>query len=324
MTNLLIASTEESEYFAKRIADQMETAGLGLERHTFADGEKHLCFELAQRNVLFGKNAIFVASTHTDEDLLELQRIGCALAKSGARQRVFVIPFLGYSTMERAVRPGEVVTAKTNARMLSGIPNSGLGNTFLFMDLHVSGLTHYFEGDCVPFELYAESVLVAAIKRLGLTNFVLASADLGRTKWIETFATIFDVDMAVIRKQRKDGTSHVQSVIGDVKGKDVVIYDDMTRTGVTAINAAKAYKDAGANDVYLVLSHFAVNDYNVVRALQGSCIKKIITTNTHPASEHILVPLLARGDRASYFSKFEVLDVTPIFVETLKDIFGQE
>jgi len=91
---------------------------------------------------------------------------------------------MGYSTMERAVLPGEVVSAKTNICMMSSIPSTGLGNVFLFLDLHVQGLLHYFEGPCVRVELYAEEVLVNGVKSLGLEKFMFASADLGRPKWV--------------------------------------------------------------------------------------------------------------------------------------------
>lgn len=158
--NVVIFSTKASLYFAELIAK-----GLGLpavshiERDVFGDGEQYYRLGINEREELFGKEVIFVGSTHTDADFLELYRVGCALVGYGAVRRIFVIPFFGYSTMERAVLPGEVVVAKTNARILSNIPNSGLGNVFLMLDLHVSGLVHYFEGDCLRFELYAEPVL---------------------------------------------------------------------------------------------------------------------------------------------------------------------
>lgn len=92
--------------------------------------------------------------------------------------------------MERAVHPGEIVSAKTNICMMSSIPSSGLGNVFMLLDLHVEGLLHYFEGPCVRVELYAEQILLDGIKALGLTDFMFASADLGRPKWVWTTSSM--------------------------------------------------------------------------------------------------------------------------------------
>jgi hypothetical protein len=156
-----------------------------------------------------GVDVIFVCPTASDRDFLELQRVGYALAKYGllssfqqrmprdsdgapvfvyvsygTRRRIFCVPFMGYSTMERAVHPGEIVSAKTNICMMSSIPSSGMGNCFLLLDLHVEGLLHYFEGPCIRVELYAEQVLLEGIRALDLTNFMFASADLGRPKWV--------------------------------------------------------------------------------------------------------------------------------------------
>ena len=98
---------------------------------------------------------LFVACTHNDDDFLELLRVGSTLSALGTRRRIFFLPFLGYSTMERAVHPGEVVTCKENLRLLSAIPNTNFGNTFVLMDVHQAGIIHYFEvsgwlawGDC--------------------------------------------------------------------------------------------------------------------------------------------------------------------------------
>lgn len=168
---------------------------------------------------------VYVSSTHNDEDLLELIRVGSALAGYGSRKRIFCIPFFGYSTMERAVKLGEVVTAKVNCRLLSAIPNTASGNTFLFLDLHVAGLLHYFETDCVRALLTAVDLLEEALFEWLATattvekggesdgaedgggnvsdaklshNLLFASADLGRPKVIEVR---FPWEGLVVRKQ---------------------------------------------------------------------------------------------------------------------------
>ncbi len=309
ISNVVIVSTAASYYFAEKIAQQLGLEVTATKRHTFGGGEKYYRIGFESYEDIIGKSAIFVGSTDTDENINELYRVGCALAKWGTKQRIFMIPFLGYSTMERAKEVGEVVTAKTIARQLSSIPNSGLGNFFLFLDLHVAGLVHYFEGDCKTQELYGEQELAANITgeithETGTENVIFASADLGRPRWVSSFARMYKTGIALIDKSRDFETTKIAHVIGDVRGKIVIIYDDMTRSAGTIIDAAKAYLDLGAIAVYVVLSHLALNDESIIAKLIAAPIVKIITTNSHPMSQH---PLILGSE------KFVVADVSTGF-----------
>ncbi|MBU6389873.1 ribose-phosphate pyrophosphokinase-like domain-containing protein, partial [Patescibacteria group bacterium] len=122
-----IFSTQSSRYLAELIASRLsDTSRLErTERWAFDDGEQYYRLDIAGRTELMGRDAIFVSSTHTDHDLLEMYRVGCGLADHGTARRIFVIPYFGYSTMEREVQLGEIVTAKKNARLLSAMPNTG-------------------------------------------------------------------------------------------------------------------------------------------------------------------------------------------------------
>jgi ribose-phosphate pyrophosphokinase len=140
-----------------RLRDAVAAAGgfaVGeIEVQEFPDGERY------QRLVspVRGVDAVLIGGTISDPDTLELYDVACAMAKYGARSLTLVVPYLGYSTMERATRPGEVVTAKTRARLLSAIPMSAVGNRVVLIDLHSEGLPHFFEGEVQPFHLYAGS-----------------------------------------------------------------------------------------------------------------------------------------------------------------------
>ena len=330
-TKFVVFSTDASRYFARNIARELDCPLGTVERKVFDDGEQYYRIQIDTTGGIAGKDVIYVASTNTDAALLELYRVGCALASYGTRRRFFVIPYFGYSTMERAVKPGEVITAKTNARMLSSIPNSGLGNVFLFCDLHVSGLLQYFEGPCQMHEVYGQEPLIAAIaKELGIEptppstvrgaaavpteeenpTLVFGSADLGRPLWVESFAKRFNAGMAFIRKKRNMNKTEVQGVpIGDVRGKKVVIYDDMTRTAGTLIKAAVAYLANGATEVIAVLSHLALANQDIVRKIEESPIKKVIATNSHPMSQD---PLVKKS------KKIVIVPVDSEFVKAIK------
>ena len=207
MTQPLVISTRASLYFAKKIAQALKVKVLPTQRIIFGGVENYYRIGVDNFTDLFGRDVILVGSTHSDREVNEIYRIGCALSGYGAKRIIFCLPFFGYSTMERAVKPGEVVTAKTIARQFSAIPQASMGNTFLLMDLHVGGTVHYFEGDCTRCELYGEPVIETGIRNIILNNplnhkSIMASADLGRAKWVETFASVFHTDIAFIQKKR--------------------------------------------------------------------------------------------------------------------------
>ncbi len=313
--DLLIYSTKSSKYFSELIAKGLEVETSEIIRDKFGDGELYHRININDRSELFSKTAIMVSSTHSDKDFDELEKIGVTLAGLGTKRRIFVIPFFGYSTMERAILPGEIVSAKVNARRLSGIPNSDRGNIFLMLDLHVSGIAHYFEGDCLRYELYGENILSKAINELKLEQFVFGTADLGRAKRVETFAGKFKTDIVFARKSREFEKTKVLDIIGDVVGKNVIIYDDMTRSGGTLINAAKAYLERGANKIYAVLSHLALNNADIIKRLEDSPIEKIISTNSHPMSEHPSV---------KDSKKIIIKDISQEFVSIIKKVVQED
>ncbi len=221
------------------------------------------------------------------------------------------MPYFGYSTMERAVRPGEVVTAKILARQLSNIPRASRGNVFLLMDLHAAGIVHYFENDAIALELYAESKLIPAIERLGLSNLVLASTDMGRAKWVEKFANRLNAPVALIHKRRLSGSeTRVAAVVGDVAGRDVVIYDDMIRSGSSLCQAADAYFQAGAASVHAVTSHLVIPG-DAISRLEASPLGHIVGTDTHPNHK------LLQGR-----PRFEVVSVADLFADVVAKLVG--
>ena len=314
MKNLKIYSTVASRYFADLIADNLGLVVSEIDRRQFGDGELYHRISIEDEKELFGQTAIFVGSTYTDKDFDELEKIGHTLADLGIVKKIFIIPFFGYSTMEKAVLPGEAVAAKINARRLSNIPDAGQGNVFLMLDLHVSGILHYFEGNCLRYELYGQKILGQAIAELKLDKFISGTSDLGKTKWVEAFADQFKTDIVFIRKSRHFSETKVLDVIGDVTDKVVIIYDDMTRSGGTLIKAAQSYLERGAKKIYAVLSHLALNNEGVITELENSPIAKILTTNSHPMSQNSLV-LKSK--------KIIVKDISPEFVKIIKNLLNK-
>eukprot|EP00792_Barthelona_sp_PAP020_P013264 TRINITY_DN837_c0_g1_i1.p1 TRINITY_DN837_c0_g1~~TRINITY_DN837_c0_g1_i1.p1 ORF type:complete len:356 (+),score=89.48 TRINITY_DN837_c0_g1_i1:37-1104(+) len=314
----VVLSSPNSRYFAELIAQKLNLKLLELIVEKFPDSETYYRIGVNHVTELVRRDVIFVCATHTDDDLLTLYRVGSQLAEYGARRRFFVIPYFGYSTMERAVRRGEIVTAKQNCRLLSSIPNLGLGNVFLFLDLHVNGILHYFEGPCLRFELYGERTLMDAIKELEIdhTQLIMGSADLGRPAWVQSFARHLGCGIVLVRKERNHDRTFVRNVIGDCEGKVVVIFDDMIRSGGTLMKAASAYKANGATKVYALISHFAVPTVEIVQKIEDSELEKLICTNSHPMTQH---PAVQRSN------KIIVTDATTVFCEMINNcVFSNE
>lgn len=307
--SIFITSASASTYLAESIAKQLSAQILPIIRDSFADGEHYLRLDIKDAKELLHATTIHVGATTTDATLLEMHRIGATLAALGTQRRIFIIPFLGYSTMEKAKLPGEVVAAKTNATLLSSIPHTNDGNTFLFLDLHEPSLIHYFEGDNTHLEVSARELLASAIANLRLSEYVLGSADLGMPGQIEFLATALKVPVALISKARKFSNTSVVACVGDVTGKDVVIYDDMIRSGSSIMQAAEAYKDAGAKDIYVATTHLALTSADIIYKLESSSIQRIIATNSHPMST---------TKEVQQSPLFDVRDCTALFVDPLK------
>jgi ribose-phosphate pyrophosphokinase len=305
--NCLLLSTSSSQPFAQRLAHHLQSELTKVERQVFPDGEHYLRLPVADRLELLGRDVVLVGATDSDAALAELYRLGCAATKGGARTLILVIPYLGYSTMERSTQPGEVVTAKTIARQLSAMPRARRGNWVLLMDLHSAGIVHYFEGDMVALELYAEPKIVSAIERLGLKNLCLASTDMGRAKWVEAFANRLHAPVALIHKKRLSGSqTRLSAVVGDVAGKNVVIFDDMIRTGGSLVQAVEAYTRAGAASVHAVATHLVLPEGTVAR-LEEAPLAGILGTDTHP-----------RYTAVEGRARWQIVSVADLFAEVVR------
>lgn len=300
-TTPLLFAIRSYKYLMDRIAEKcgFETGEILVK--TFPDGERY------QRIIdpVDEREVVLVAGAATDADTLELYDLACAMVKHGARGLTIILPYFAYSTMERSILPGEVVTAKTRARLLSAIPQARNGNRIVLMDLHSEGLTYYFEGGIVPTHMYAKPVILEACKAMGGDDFVLASTDAGRAKWVESLANDLGVDAAFVFKKRIDGsTTELTAMNARVKGAHVIIYDDMIRTGGSLINAAKAYKEAGAVKISAIATHGVLPGESLERIANSGLFESVSITDTHPRSQEIDHPLLKKISVSGLFADF--------------------
>lgn len=275
---MIVFATKSYEFLLNRIAIGKLIPG-EIESKQFPDGESYHRILTAVE----GKDVAVVGGTPDDSATLELYDVCCGLVQNGAKSLTMVIPYFGYSTMERGVKTGEIVKAKTRAHLLSSIPATSSGNRVVLIDLHTEGLPFYFNTAVRPIHLYAKPIIMQAARDLGGSDFVLASTDAGRAKWVESLANDMKVDAAFVYKRRTSGSeTQVTGVNASVEGKHVIIYDDMIRTGGSLIEAAKVYRNAGAKQISVIATH-GIFPAGAIDKLQNSgIINTVIVTDTHP------------------------------------------
>ena len=271
----ILFNTRQYQYLAEKMSACGDFELGALEVSHFTDGER---YQRILSNVE-NRDVIIVGGTINDESTLELFDLASSLVSYGANSLSLVVPYFGYSTMERAVLPGEIVTAKSRARLLSGIPRSNKGNRVYLFDIHSEGIPYYFEHGLYPVHVYCKDIITKAAREHGGDNFVMASTDAGRAKWVESLANDLGVNAAFILKRRLKGDhTEVSAINADVAGKTVIIYDDMIRSGGSIINAAKTYRDAGAAEIIVITTHgIFVND-GLQKLKNCGYIKKLICT----------------------------------------------
>lgn len=295
----LVLSTSRYTQLASAIAGLLSPDGsqrqsdiaTSVFRARFPDGETYLRVD----RPIHGEHVVIVGATRDADDLLEIVSLAWQVVRDGAHRLSFVIPYFGYSTMERSVRTGEVVRAKVNATIISSIPNPPGGKTVFLVDLHAEGIQHYFEGNTSVVHLYAKGALLSKV--IGLLGdsalpLVVGSADTGRAKWVESYANELGADIAIITKRRYDGaTTEILNVGGaDVRNKVVLLYDDMIRSGGSIVKAAEAYRNAGAAQVFVACTHLVLTDGEEAATLRRvlACADALITTDSiRPNAEYV-------------------------------------
>lgn len=281
-----------------------------IDTYPFPDGERYLRLVTP----VAGRDVVLIGGTVDDAAALTLFDLACGAVHYGARRLTLVVPYYGHATMERAVRPGEVVTAKTRASLFSAIPPASYGNRVLLVDLHAEGIPHYFEAGMVATHVYAKPIIRDLIVELaGGRDFVLACTDAGRAKWVESLANDLGVGAAFVFKRRHDGErTEITAIDAQVAGKRVILYDDMIRTGGSLIGAARAYLRAGAASLAAVATHGVFPGDALARIRASGLFTDIACTDTHPRARS----LAQEGPGGS--AALKVASIAPVLVPFLK------
>ncbi len=265
-----------SEHLANEIASAY---GKPLNEHKlvrFSDGEFESSFEETVR----GAEVFLIQSTHPPSDnLMELLLMIDAAKRASAKTIVAVMPYFGFARQDKKGKPRVPIGAKLVANLLTA---AGV-DRIMTIDLHAQQIQGFFE---VPVDhLFASELFIEDIKSLKLPNLVVASPDMGGSKRANTYANFLHSGLVVCYKDRKEANKVGRMLlIGDVKGKDVVIIDDMVDTAGTLTKAADLMIEEGANSVRAYCTH-GVLSRNAYENLDKSEIEELVITNTIP-KEH--------------------------------------
>jgi len=253
----------------------------------FPDGET---FVKIEENVR-GEDVFIVQPTSppTNHNLMELFIMMDALRRSSADRITAVLPFYGYARQDRKDQPRVPITAKLVANLLVAAG----ANRILTMDLHAQQIQGFFD---IPVDhLYAAPVMYEHLQKKKLKDLVVVSPDVGGLKMAYAYSQTLDAGLAIIAKRRKSA-SEVESmgVIGEVRGKNVLMIDDLTETAGTLTKGAELLKKKGAKQILAVVSHAILNDTGVER-LRKSAIDELITTDTvlRPAYRGVKITTLS-------------------------------
>jgi ribose-phosphate pyrophosphokinase len=280
---------------AEKIAKSYGQPLADCELQQFSDGE----FQVSVNETVRGCDVFIVQSTVPPADnLMELLLMIDAVKRASARRIIAVVPYFGWARQDRKDQPRVAIGAKLVANLLE---TAGIDRV-MTMDLHADQIQGFFE---VPVDhLFASTLFAPYLKTKDLSNLVIAAPDAGGSKRANAYSKFLDVDLALCYKQRKKANViENMTIIGDVKGKDVVIIDDMIDTAGTLTKSAQLFIDNGAKSVSACCTHPILSGPAHER-IENSVLKELVVTNTIQ---------LAKPN-----SKIKVLEIADLFGDVMK------
>jgi len=285
---------------SEKIAQHLSLPICKAEVRSFSDGEITVHYNESIR----GSDLFIIQSTNSPaENLLELLILIDAAKRASASRITAVIPYYGYARQDRKDQPRVSITAKLIANLIT----TAGADRMLTMDLHAPQIQGFFD---IPFDhLYSAGILIDHVKTLSITdNLVVASPDVGGVKLARAYAKRLECDLVICDKRRpRANEAEIMNIIGDVKGKNVLLVDDMIDTGGTMVGAANALKQHGALRIFAACTHPILSG-EAVKRIENSVIEKVIATDsvvtTHAPME-----------------KLEIVSVSGLFAEAIKRIY---
>jgi len=303
--DIKLFSGRANSALTEEIAQYLGTTVAPIEIKNFADGEIYVQIKESVRG-----DDVFIVQpvcNPVNENLMELLIIIDAFKRASAKTITAVIPYYGYARQDRKTSGREAITAKLVADLLT----TAGANRVLAMDLHTGQIQGFF--NILVDHIYATPVIVSYIKNLNIPSddMVAVSPDTGGVARTRHFAKEIDCALAIIDKRRdRHNEAIADHVIGDVKGKVCIIFDDMIDTAGTICEASKLLIREGAKEVYVCAAH-GIFSGPALQRLEQAPIKEVIVTNTIPCDR--FMP-----------EKIRQLSVAPLLGEAISRIHSDE
>ena len=253
----------------------------------FPDGET---FVKVEENVR-GEDVYLIQSTSppTNHNLMEMFIMMDAMRRASAKRITAVMPFYGYARQDRKDQPRVPITAKLVANLLVAAG----ANRILTMDLHAQQIQGFFD---IPVDhLYAAPVIYDYLRTKKFENLVVVSPDVGGLKMAHAYSQTLEASLAIVAKRRKSAMEvESMAVIGEIRGKNVLLVDDLTETAGTLTSAATLLKKKGAKKILACVSHAILGEVGIAR-LKKSAIDELITTDSvsRPAIDGVKITTLS-------------------------------
>ena len=297
-----LISGNSNKPLSKNISKYLKSKLVNSSIRNFADGEVYV-----EINENIRGNSIFIiqsVSSPANDNLMELLLCIDALKRSSAKNITAVIPYFGYARQDRKVVPRTSISAK----LVSNLITKAGADRIVTVDLHAGQIQGFFD---IPVDnLFATPIFARHIKKkIKTKNIICVAPDVGGTERARALGKLLNIGLAIVDKRRpKAGQSQVMNVIGDVKGKNCVIVDDIIDSGGTIVNAAKALKNRGAKDVYVYITHGVLSG-DAVKKIKGSVIKNLVITDT-----------IDNNNKIKGAKNIEVLPISGLMGEAIKRI----
>lgn len=299
---ILVLSGTANPKLAEDVVKNINLKLGDMEIRRFADGEVFVQVGESVRN----KDVYVIQPTgrpSSNENWMELYCIIDALKRASAKRITAVIPYYGYSRQDRKNEPRVPITAKLVANLLT---ESGVGRV-LSLDLHAAQIQGFFD---IPVDhMQSKNIFLEKIRKdLDISNSIIVSPDIGGIGRARLIAKALKLDIAIIDKRRdRANECEVMNIIGDVKGKDAIIIDDIIDTGGTLIKSINALKQSGMRKIFVFITH-AVCSGDVYERINASEIEKLYITDS----------LKVINERLG--NKIEVISVAPAIADAIRHI----
>ena len=308
ISNIKVFACNSNKTLANAIADKLGLKLGDCEVEKFSDGEISVSIWESVRD----KDVFIIQSTGNpvNDNLMELLIMVDAMKRASAGSINAVIPYYGYARQDRKAKARDPISAKLCADIITAAG----ADRILTMDLHANQIQGFFN---IPVDhLIGAPILAAHMREKMGTNaddYVVVSPDLGSVTRARNFAAKIGCGLAIIDKRRqKANVSEVMNIIGDAKGKRVILVDDMIDTAGTLCNAAEAIiEKGGAVDVTACATH-AVLSGPAIDRIKKSPIKEVVLLDTVPIPEDKML------------DKFTILPVAPVFAEAIERIYSDK